>query len=213
MGWGHSVFQNTKIMRIYTCWKAKLSKIFPIVWPQNCPNKRLPWTHKVQVSNEIQPHKELSIKSPCLHPVFGPAFIPYPLFQWYRQNKEILLNLRMKCWNSAFNAQGSRVIIVIVQVGVKIYVASLEALGKNKYGMKLNLSPKLLEKLIWVKFSFPVSYTFDALLCWNRLFSPFSPPNRGTLRITIVEKKLVTWKNGKGKEKRTRSSNRKGPAP
>jgi hypothetical protein len=32
----------------------------------------------------------------------------------------------MKCWNSAFNAQGSRVIIVIVQVGiVKMYVAEV----------------------------------------------------------------------------------------
>ncbi len=39
-------------------------------------------------------------------------------------SKEILLNVGMKCWNSAFNAQGSRVIIVVVQVGaVKIYVA------------------------------------------------------------------------------------------
>jgi hypothetical protein len=25
---------------------------------------------------------ELFVKSPCLHPVFGPAFTPYPLFQW-----------------------------------------------------------------------------------------------------------------------------------
>jgi hypothetical protein len=39
----------------------------------------------------------------------------------------------MKCWNSAFNAQGSRVITVIVQVGaVKIYVAAVEALRKNE---------------------------------------------------------------------------------
>jgi hypothetical protein len=31
----------------------------------------------------------------------------------------------MKCWNSAFNAQDSRVMIVVVQVGaVKIYVES-----------------------------------------------------------------------------------------
>jgi hypothetical protein len=35
-------------------------------------------------------------------------FTPYPLFQWYLQSKEILLNLGMKC--SAFNAQGFRVI-------------------------------------------------------------------------------------------------------
>ncbi len=39
---------------------------------------------------------KLSGKSPCLHPVFGPAFTPYPLVQWYPQSKEILLNLSMK---------------------------------------------------------------------------------------------------------------------
>jgi hypothetical protein len=34
----------------------------------------------------------------------------------------------MKRWNSAFNAQGSRILIVVVQVrAVKIYVASVEA--------------------------------------------------------------------------------------
>jgi hypothetical protein len=39
----------------------------------------------------------------------------------------------MKCWNSAFNAQGSRVIIVAVHVGaVKIYVAAVEALRKKE---------------------------------------------------------------------------------
>jgi hypothetical protein len=38
----------------------------------------------------------------------------------------------MKCGNSAFNAQGSRRIIVPVQVGtVKIYVAAVEALRKK----------------------------------------------------------------------------------
>jgi hypothetical protein len=38
------------------------------------------------------------------------SFTPYPLFQWYPQSKEILLNFSMKCSNLAFNAQGSRVI-------------------------------------------------------------------------------------------------------
>jgi hypothetical protein len=42
---------------------------------------------------------------------------PYPLFQWYPQSKDILLNLHMKCRNSAFNTQGSRATIVVVQVG------------------------------------------------------------------------------------------------
>jgi len=33
-----------------------------------------------------------------------------------------MLQLSTKCWNSAFNAQGSRVIIVVVQIGLmKIY--------------------------------------------------------------------------------------------
>ncbi len=35
----------------------------------------------------------------------------------------------MKCWKSAFNAQGSRLIIVDLQVGaMKIYAATVEAL-------------------------------------------------------------------------------------
>jgi hypothetical protein len=55
-------------------------------------------------------------------------------------------------WNSAFNAQGSRLIIVVVQVGaVKIYVAEVEALRKKerqdetqfttKIGGKTSLGP------------------------------------------------------------------------
>jgi hypothetical protein len=43
------------------------------------------------------------------------------------------MNLRMKCWNSASNAQGGGLIIVVVQVrGAKIYVAQEEALRKKE---------------------------------------------------------------------------------
>jgi len=39
----------------------------------------------------------------------------------------------MKCWNSASNAQGLRLIIVVVQVGaVNLYVAAVEALRENE---------------------------------------------------------------------------------
>jgi len=39
----------------------------------------------------------------------------------------------MKCWKSAFNAQGSRLIIVALQVGaVKLYAATVEALKKKE---------------------------------------------------------------------------------
>jgi hypothetical protein len=46
--------------------------------------------------------------------------------------------------NSAFNAQGSRVIIVLVWVGaVKIYVAAVEALRKKERGDETQLTTKL----------------------------------------------------------------------
>jgi len=58
--------------------------------------------------------------------------------------------------SSAFNAQGSRVIIVIVQVrAVKIYVTIVQALRKKEtHMMKLSLPPKLVEKLVWVPANF-----------------------------------------------------------
>jgi len=51
----------------------------------------------------------------------------------------------MKCWNSAFNAEGSRVVKVVVQVrAAKIYVAAVEALKKKeptKFDGFLSFSP------------------------------------------------------------------------
>jgi hypothetical protein len=52
---------------------------------------------------------EVTLSSPCLWASFHP---PIPSFTWYPQRKKILLNLSMKCRNSTFNAQGTRVIIV-----------------------------------------------------------------------------------------------------
>jgi hypothetical protein len=50
---------------------------------------------------------------------------PYPLFQWYPQSKDILLSLGINAETQQFNAQGSRLIIVVVQLGeVKISVAA-----------------------------------------------------------------------------------------
>jgi hypothetical protein len=53
----------------------------------------------------------------------------------------------MKCWNSAFNAQGSRVIRVVVQAGaVKIYVAAVEALRKKETQDETQFTTKILWK-------------------------------------------------------------------
>jgi hypothetical protein len=50
----------------------------------------------------------------------------------------------MKCGNSAFNAQGSRIIIVVARVGaVKIYVASTEALKKKERQYETQLTTKI----------------------------------------------------------------------
>jgi hypothetical protein len=50
----------------------------------------------------------------------------------------------MKCSYSAFNAQGSRPIIVVEQLGaVKIYVAAVEALGKNERQDKTQFTTKI----------------------------------------------------------------------
>jgi hypothetical protein len=105
----------------------------------------------------------------------------------------------MKCWKSAFNAQGSRVIVLVLNVrAVKIlYINSLRLSvtqqwrrsGKGREGMKLSLQPKLVGKPVCVpvisfcKIFIP-SYAFDALLCRNW---PFSPPNHLTsLQITLL---------------------------
>jgi len=86
----------------------------------------------------------LTVESPCLHPIFGPAFTPYPLFQWYPQSNHILLNLSMKCGNSALNAQGLKVIIVVVQVGVlKIYVAAVQVLRKKESQHETQFTTKI----------------------------------------------------------------------
>ncbi len=43
-----------------------------------------------------------------------------------------MLQLSMKCWNSAFNAPGSRLIMVVVELGaVTICVAVVEALREK----------------------------------------------------------------------------------
>jgi hypothetical protein len=55
-------------------------------------------------------HSRVFLKSSCLHPVssglLSPTSIP-SLSDEVRKVRKILLNLSMKSWNSAFNAQGS----------------------------------------------------------------------------------------------------------
>jgi hypothetical protein len=54
------------------------------------------------------------------------------LLQWYPQSKKILLNLSQKFWNSAFNAQASRINVVVVQARENICTSSGGAQEKGK---------------------------------------------------------------------------------
>jgi hypothetical protein len=51
-----------------------------------------------------------------------------------------MMQLSMKSWNSAFNAQSSRLIVIVVQLGaVKICVAAVEALRtKTQFTTKID---------------------------------------------------------------------------
>jgi hypothetical protein len=128
------------------------------------------------------------------HPLFHPYLLcfgpPIPLFQWYPQSKEILLNLGMKCWNSAFNAQCWRVIIVVVQVGaVKIYVAAVQVLRKKgNIGWNSFYHQNWWEKLVWVPvISLCKNFHFQ-LHVWCPIMlkqAVLAPPNRLTLEITL----------------------------
>ncbi len=78
-----------------------------------------------------------------IHPLFGPPFTPYnPSFSGLRKvrgdfikSQYEMLKLSTKRWIPAFNAQGSRGIIVAVQVGaVKIYVTAVEVVRTKKKG-------------------------------------------------------------------------------
>jgi hypothetical protein len=63
----------------------------------------------------------------------------------YETSQYEMLKLGTKCWISAFNAQGSRAIIVDVHVGiVKIYVAAVEPLRKKERQGETQEPPKLL---------------------------------------------------------------------
>jgi hypothetical protein len=57
---------------------------------------------------------EFSVMSPCLYPIFGLAFTPLsPLSVVSAKYWNLKKNLSTKCWNSAFNVQSSRVLIIV----------------------------------------------------------------------------------------------------
>jgi hypothetical protein len=84
------------------------------------------------------------IKPYCLHLIFGLAFTPQTPLLVISTTDEILLNMGLKCWNSTFNAQGSRLIIIIVHVkAVRIYVTIVEMLTKKEKHDEIQFTTKI----------------------------------------------------------------------
>jgi hypothetical protein len=113
-------------------------------------------------------HK-INLSSPFLWTCFH-ALIPS--FSGIHQVKKFLLNLNMKSWKSAFNAQGLRVIIIIVHVRVLEVLRKKERKDENWFTTKIGGKMKVWVPLIWLWKNFILNYAMDGLLCWNWLFSP-----------------------------------------
>jgi len=101
-----------------------------------------------------------------------------------------MLQLSTKCWNSAFNAYGSRLIIVLVQErAVKMYVAAVEELGKKERQDETQFTTKIDG---FLRFT-PPSLNVNVLFCRFFLMSPCVWPNSGfwccvclILQITLL---------------------------
>jgi hypothetical protein len=110
--------------------------------------------------------RKVTLYSPCLWASFH---LLSPHFQWYPQSHEILLNVSMKCWISAFNAQ--RLIII---GALKIYVEPVEALRQKERQDETQFTTKFD--------SFFFSFTLSESYCIFFRFWKISPhvwPNWG----------------------------------
>jgi hypothetical protein len=91
----------------------------------------------------------------------------------YIKSQYEMLRLSIKCRNSSFNAQGSRLIIVVVLLAVKIYVAAVSRSGKRKDKTKFSLPPKIDGFLsfipCWMLKYFFAGFFFNLTLCMIKL--------------------------------------------
>ncbi len=93
-----------------------------------------------------------------------------------------MLQLSMKCWNSAFNAQSSRLIIVLVQLGtLNIHVTAVEMLMKKERQGETQFTTKIDSFLSFIP-PWMLLYTFSRFF----LISPCVWPNSGLLCCIVL---------------------------
>ncbi len=140
-------------------------------------------------------HKVI-LSSPSLCVSFHPLS---PSLSEVRKVRKSIIKSGYECWNSAFNAQGSRLIIVVVQLGaVKIYVRSSGGAQEKrkervKNPMKLTIWHKKDGAHFWVSPSLEkgLMYFFAGLFFWES--HPVLDQTQGswccvflTLRISVL---------------------------
>jgi len=130
---------------------------------------------------------KVTLSSPCR----WDSFHPYSLLQWHPQSKNIWLNFIIKCWNSSFNAQCSRLIIVVVHVRVvKIYVAAVEALRKKERQDESQCPPPPNANVLFGRCFLKSHPVYDKLRVLLLCLSYFTDNS-------ISSKKLLLGTNGK----------------
>jgi hypothetical protein len=94
------------------------------------------------------------------------------------QSYEILLNLNMKCWNSAFNAQGLRLIIVVVQLGAVEAFRKKERQDETQFTTKidcfLSFIPRWMLMYLFVCWFFFNLTVYDQTQGSGAMFSYFT---------------------------------------
>jgi hypothetical protein len=87
-----------------------------------------------------------------------------------------MLQLSTKCSNSAFNAQGSRLIIIVVHVrAVKKYVTAVEALRKKERQDETQFTTEIDGFLNFTKPPPPPPPPLPMLMCFFAGFFTISP--------------------------------------
>jgi hypothetical protein len=92
-----------------------------------------------------------SRKSPSAFTPYSLCFHPHPLFQRYLQSNEILLHLRMKCWNSAFKCTTFESNYSSPTGRSSENISAVEeAIRSKERGDETQFTTKIGGKLVWV---------------------------------------------------------------
>jgi hypothetical protein len=132
---------------------------------------------------------ELSPKSPCLHPCLWNSFHPLsPLSVVSTKARKFIINVSMKCWNSASNPLGSKVRKFIINLSMKCWNSASDPLG-SKVRKFINLSMKCWNSASDSLGSNVRKFINLSMKCWNSASNPLGPK----VRKFIINLSMKCW--------------------